>query len=289
MPPLISLETSPLKYDGSIRTSDIGRLSEREYNIRTRTDDSNVIQFSSPDHFRRDAVNESPERETDPEPGISYVRQLFENSPAAIVLLDTYDHVIDLNPAFTKIFQYTLEEIKNLPVTDFIVPKGHMREAIEMTLKTLRGEPILQTLQRKRKDGLLVDVELTAYPIKLQGNRIGIYTIYTDVSEKNLMQERTHQCEKFQSLGMLAGGTAREVNAVLGILMAGIKQLELGTSEGGPCAKTYQEMNAAIDRGVELVGQLLAFAGRASVHPEKINADTAAREIKAMLQSVTPA
>jgi PAS domain S-box-containing protein len=280
MPPLISLETSPLKYDESVRTSDSSRL--------TRTDDSNVIQFSSPDYFRRDTVTGLSDRETESEQGIFYVRQLFDNSPAAIVLLDTYDHVIDLNPAFTKIFQYTLEEIKNLPVTDFIVPKGHMREAIEMTLKTLRGEPILQTLQRRRKDGLLVDVELTAYPIKLRGNRIGIYTIYTDVSQKILMQERMLVCEKFQSLGMLAGDTARAVNAVLGVLMAGIKQLELNTSERGMCAKTYQEMNAAIDRGVDLVGQLLAFAGRASVNWETMNADAVMQEINAMLQSLTP-
>lgn len=281
MPPLISLETSALKYEALPRVSGDGRKAGFEFINTIRMDDSNVIQFCSPDTT---ALRESSEPEASSDPRLSYFRQLYENSPAAIVLLDTYDHVIDLNPAFTKIFQYTLDEIRNLPLTDFIVPKGHMREAIEMTLRTLRGEPVLQTIQRKRKDGMLVSVELTAFPIKLQGSRIGIYTIYTDVSQKKAMERRMSECERLSSLGIVAGSAAREINAVLGMLMAGIKQMAQGSSD----ARALQEMNAAIDRGVELVGRLLAFAGKADVHAEMPNADAMIQEVSLQLRSIVP-
>jgi PAS domain S-box-containing protein len=282
MPPLISLETSPLKFDAMPRASRDGTTVELEFIDTDRSDDSNVIQINGREIFRR----ETAYRDLRSELKMSYYSQLFENSPAAIVLLDTYDHVIDLNPAFTKIFQYTLDEIKNFPLTNFIVPKGRMREAIEMTLRTLRGEAVLQTLERKRKDGSLVQVELSAFPVKLEGSRIGIYTIYTDVSQKIIAERKTAECEKFADLGALAGGAARGFNAVLGVLMADVKQLMQAMPEGATRQKTYWEMNAAIDRGVELVGRLLAFAGRTDVHPETKHADIRMEELTAMMQSI---
>ncbi|HLP14807.1 MAG TPA: PAS domain S-box protein [Bacteroidota bacterium] len=289
MPPLISLEVSPLKFD--VSTPDGDTVAGYDYVEARSVNDSNVIQFSTAEMTRReagDARRESEDSDARLDNKGFLFRQLFENSPAAIVLLDTYDHVIDLNPAFTKIFQYTLGEIKNLPLTDFIVPKGHMREAIEVTLKTLRGEAILQTIQRKRRDGSLVSVELTAYPVTLPGNRIGIFAIFTDVSQKKHAEQQTLRCEQLDALGILAGGNAREFNAVLGVLMAGMKQMIHALPQSGPFVKTMQEMNEAIERGAGLVGRLLAFAGRTDIHPDAPDSGMLIDELFLMLQSIAP-
>ncbi|HLP15306.1 MAG TPA: PAS domain S-box protein [Bacteroidota bacterium] len=289
MPPLISLEVSPLTFD--VSTPDGDTVAGYDYVEARGVNDSNVIQFSTAESPRREAADargESEDSDARSDTMGFLFRQLFENSPAAIVLLDTYDHVIDLNPAFTKIFQYTLGEIKNLPLTEFIVPKGQMREAIEVTLKTLRGESIPQTIQRKRRDGSLVSVELTAYPVTLPGNRIGIFAIFTDVSQKERAEQQALRCEQLDALGILAGGNAREFNAVLGVLMAGMKQLVHVLPHSGPFVKTVQEMNEAIERGAGLVGRLLAFAGRTNIHPEAPNSEMLIDELFLMLQSIAP-
>ena len=48
-------------------------------------------------------------------------RQLFENAPQAIVVLDNADRVVDVNRAFEEIFQYTLEEAKGETINSLIV------------------------------------------------------------------------------------------------------------------------------------------------------------------------
>ena len=114
----------------------------------------------------------------------SYFQQLFENSPEGIVILDNQDRIVNANKGFEKLFQYSVEEIKSKNINAILVPESLSEQASQMSLFVLKGEVLHRETIRKRKDGSTVDVSVLAYPITLGNNQIGVYGIYSDISER---------------------------------------------------------------------------------------------------------
>src|ERR1700676_5378653 len=88
---------------------------------------------------------------------------LVRNSMDAIV---SADGVIDYwNPAAERLYGYTADEAIGKPAT-LIIPPGKLDEFEKMREKLERGERIEQFVtQRLRKDGPLVEVEITVFPV----------------------------------------------------------------------------------------------------------------------------
>src|SRR5215472_5876445 len=56
---------------------------------------------------------------------------LFARVPEAIVLLDTEDRILQVNPEFTTIFGYTQEEARGHFINELVVPEELSSEADE--------------------------------------------------------------------------------------------------------------------------------------------------------------
>jgi PAS domain S-box-containing protein len=126
----------------------------------------------------------------------SYFQQLFENSPEAIVLLDNQDKIVNVNKGFEMMFQYKLEEIKGKSINTVLVPENLVEQAAQMSLFILKGEIIHKESVRKRKDGSLVDVSVLGYPITLGNDQIGVYGIYSDISERKETEKALRTSEE---------------------------------------------------------------------------------------------
>ncbi len=126
----------------------------------------------------------------------SYFQQLFENSPEGIVILDNQDRILNANKGFERMFQHSVEEIKDKTLNKIIVPESMIEQATQMTLFVLKGEIIHRETQRKRKDGSIVDVSILAYPITLEENQIGVYGIYSDITERKETEKALRNSEE---------------------------------------------------------------------------------------------
>jgi len=126
----------------------------------------------------------------------TYFQQLFENSPEGIAILDKDDRIVNVNRGFERMFQYTLDEIRGSKVNDLIVPDNLAQQASQMSLFVLKGEIIHKETIRKRKDGSLVDVSILGYPITLEGDQIGVYGIYSDISERKETEKALLESEE---------------------------------------------------------------------------------------------
>ncbi len=132
----------------------------------------------------------------------TYFERLFKGSPEAIALLDEDDRVIDANAAFGKLFQYEIEEIKGHRINDLIVPQDRLEEASALSQTVLRNNEVPRTeTVRKRKDGGLVDVSLLGYPIRFEDKVVGVFAIYTDITERKKVEEILRRSEeKYRTL-----------------------------------------------------------------------------------------
>lgn len=137
----------------------------------------------------REARRSSAERTT-------YLNALIEHSPLAIVVLDPNHRVRISNPAFEALFGYTSAEVEGVDLDDLIAPGGNEKEALGFTHKVLEGDAVHQTARRLRKDGSLVEVELHGVPLHVDGELIGIFALYQDISARRAAERSLKDSEE---------------------------------------------------------------------------------------------
>ncbi|MBC8415622.1 MAG: response regulator [Candidatus Cloacimonetes bacterium] len=108
---------------------------------------------------------------------------MFQGNPEPSVYIDNDYKIVDINPRFTEYFLYTKEEVKDKYIDDLIVPEESQMEAKDLNVKTLQSYVYYDTL-RKRKDGVLVPVSISAAPIMIKGKAAGSFVIYKDISKQ---------------------------------------------------------------------------------------------------------
>ncbi|MFW6382301.1 MAG: diguanylate cyclase domain-containing protein [Bacillota bacterium] len=114
----------------------------------------------------------------------AYFKQLFNNSTEAICLLDNNHCVIQVNQRFEELFGYSEEEINGKNLDDFILPEELEDTGRSYTKQVKSGDKVTDETVRKSKDGSRIDVFMQGFPVNLTNGQIGIYGLYTDISER---------------------------------------------------------------------------------------------------------
>ena len=151
---------------------------------------------------------------------------LFMGNPEAAVYLSQDFHVLDMNPRFLELFGYPLEEIKGKHINEVVVPPERTEEGRMLDQSAAKGYVYFDTV-RKRKDGLLIPVSVSAAPILVEGRPVGHVAMYKDISElketeaamKEMMQKLAAMNEKLRVVGSL---TRHDVRNKLSIVTGNI-------------------------------------------------------------------
>ncbi len=112
-----------------------------------------------------------------------YFRQLFDNTPEAVAILDNNDNIVDANKGFENLFQYSCSEIKNKNIHNFISPKDKIEESKTISSSAVSAGSFETETIRLRKDGAVVKVSVSAHPVIFNNRHIAIYHIYRDMAE----------------------------------------------------------------------------------------------------------
>ena len=129
-----------------------------------------------------------PSTRTDAGTSATHLRALIENSPIAIVVLDGQYRYAMCNPAFEKLFQFTPKELSSVDLDDLIAGPEQAEEAACLSGRVMRGNKVHTVTQRRRRDGMMVDVEIYGIPLMVDDKLAGVYALYQDVTERNKAQ-----------------------------------------------------------------------------------------------------
>jgi len=128
---------------------------------------------------------------------------LFQGNPEAAAYLGPDYRIQDVNPRFEKLFGYSLEEVKSKHINDVVVPDD-MRDEGETLDRDARKGYVYRNTVRRKKDGSLVQVSVSAAPIANESGVTGIVAMYKDISDlKNAEKGMDVMNEKLRVVGGL--------------------------------------------------------------------------------------
>ena len=131
---------------------------------------------------------------------------LFHSTPEALVYLDKNSNILKVNPRFTELFGYTLEEVKGRNFDDGMIhPPDKIEEGKRLTKKSLEGYFYFETI-RKKKDGTLFPVAISGSQVIIDGQLKGLIGIFQDITERKKMEE---ELEKLAHYDVLTGCYSR--------------------------------------------------------------------------------
>ncbi len=133
---------------------------------------------------------------------------LIRANPLAILVVDADDCVQMVNPAFETLFGYREAELVGQPIDEFIVPRDRTTEAAGLSRSGIEGRAAKSVTQRRRKDGSLVDIELTVVPLSGAAGAIGAYGIFRDLTEQK--QAERHLRAQYAVIEALANSSTIE-------------------------------------------------------------------------------
>jgi two-component system, cell cycle sensor histidine kinase and response regulator CckA len=210
-------------------------------------------------------------------------RLLFENNPQPMWVYDRDTLAfLAVNNAAVKQYGYTAAEFLQMTLRD-IQPAG------EVPALLADGDPKSATPHRdgpwhhRKRDGTIIDVEITAHPIDLEGRNASL-VLATDITERQHLQEQLYQAQRLESIGRLAGGVAHDFNNLLTVIngYAAVALSELPATS--PIRPRIGEIAAAGRQAAALTEQLLAFSRRQVVQPTVLNLNSVIREMDSMLR-----
>jgi PAS domain S-box-containing protein len=146
-----------------------------------------------------------------------YFEELVKNSPVAIVTLDRTQNVQSCNPAFEALFGYPSAEAIGRNLDDLVATDATRSEAIQYTRQAFTS-PVHGIGRRRRKDGTLVDVDILAVPVIVEGDPVGLMALYHDITELLVARRAAEAANsaKSQFLASMSHELRTPLNAIIG-------------------------------------------------------------------------
>jgi PAS domain S-box-containing protein len=165
---------------------------------------------------------------------------LFIGNPEAAAYLGPDYRIQDVNPRFEKLFGYSLEEVKGKHINDVVVPTDRRKEGEALDRDARKGYVYRNTVRRK-KDGSLVQVSVSAAPITNESGVTGIVAMYKDISDlKNAEKRLDVMNEKLRVVGSLTRHDMRnKLTAVNGNAYL-LRKRFAGDSDAMECLKSVE-------------------------------------------------
>ena len=184
--------------------------------------------------------------------------EILSNSHEGVMVVNLANQVSLWNDAAEKILGWTRAEVMGRPPeellgTDYISVMTALRAAVERE-GFWNGE-----LRAHTRDGRKIDIDCRTTLVRDKAGRPRArLTLFADITEKKLLEEKFLHAQRLESIGMLAAGIAHDLNNVLAPIVFGAPILRDSLSSARDL-KILDTLTRSAERGAALVNQILGF------------------------------
>jgi PAS domain S-box-containing protein len=250
---------------------------------------SNYFKFNDKEYvngFARDLTEQKKSAALIKENEIRY-KELIETAQDIIFTLSVDGTIITTNQAFEVIQGFPADEWLGKTFTGLIHPSD-LSLSQEIFEKVLSGSAVLPTeLRVLTKAGNYKTIELNAVPQSREGKVVGVLGISRDVTARKQLEEQLRRTQRLESLGALAGGIAHDLNNVLSPIMMSLEIFRMRLTEP-KLLKILESLGSSLNRGKDLVKQILVFARGAGDEFAPQNLRLHLDEMKGLIKETFP-
>lgn len=213
----------------------------------------------------------------------------IEQSPASIVITDTKGNIEYVNPKFTQVTGYSMEESRGQKPS--ILKSGEMAlEEYKKLWETITsGNDWRGEFHNKKKSGELFWETASISPVKNKDNVVtNFVAVKEDITERKHTEEALRQAQKLESIGTLAGGIAHDFNNVLGGIMGYTEMSLQYTEKDSKLEKNLHKVLKATDRAKHLIEQILTFSRKTNPQKSIITIRPIIKEVLDLLRASIP-
>lgn len=242
------------------------------------------FQGSSRDVTERRRTEEALHREKE------RFRFLVEESPLGVALITNEGTYKYINPKFSEIFGYTLEDIPaRREWFRKVYPDETYRKRVISRLTKNRkkhgpGELRPETFEMTCKDGSKKTIRYRPVTMK-SGDELHLYE---DISETHRLEGQLRQAQKMEAIGTLAGGIAHDFNNILTSIIGYTELASSDLDNKQELLEDLQEVRKAGNRARDLVSQILAFSRQHEQEKNPIKVKLIAKEALKLIRASLP-
>ncbi|MFZ5884178.1 MAG: response regulator [Chloroflexota bacterium] len=201
-----------------------------------------------------------------------FFETLVQTSPAAVVVMSSDQTIQSCNEAFVSLFEYTREECVGQKLDALIVPPEAHEQAQQYSQQALAGNLINQIAQRRSKNGRVIDVKISAVPVRIEGETVGVIAIYHDITE--LLQAKREAEEAAKAKADFLANMSHEIRTPLNAII-GMTSLLLDTRLDDEQANFVETIRNSGDTLLAVINDILDFskieAGKMTVEKVPFN------------------
>ncbi|MDH3892325.1 MAG: response regulator [candidate division Zixibacteria bacterium] len=200
-----------------------------------------------------------------------HYQSLFEQGHDPIVIFEPEGEVVlEVNECACRVYGFDRSEFvgMSLEVISKDVERG--RDCIQKTLNSNEFQRF-ETIQY-RADGSELILSVSASTISYKGRRV-ILTVNRDVTLQKRAEAELQKAKRLESVGLLAGGVAHDLNNILGPLVGYSELILRKLPPDSPLRRQIDAMAKSAQSAVDVIQDLLTLArrGRYELVPMDLN------------------
>lgn len=208
-------------------------------------------------------------------------REIFNNIPNPVFVLDTELKIIDCNEMVFFVYGYTKEEMIGEYFRDIFEPEGSGHAYVDF-----KRSDTLDNIRHCTKDGRTIYVNIRISPSEYLGSEAYLVTT-SDITKRLIAEQHLIQASKMATLGEMATAIAHELNQPLSVMKTAssfiMKKIRRSEPMKPEVLTTLAgEIDSHVDRASCIINHLREFGRKAEVEKEEVDINEALGRALAM-------
>ena len=207
-------------------------------------------------------------------------KTILENMEEFYFEVDIAGRFTFFNDQLCEIYGYTRDALMGMSNKDYTKNNIAMKMYKDFNEVFRTGHPLrFACYEIVTKDGQLKYIEISVSLRKDEdGHSIGFSGIGRDITdrrqkemERSVLIDQLQQAQRFEAIATLAGGIAHDFNNILMGVQGNISLILLKVDADTSTFKRLKKVEALIERGADLIQQLLWYAKIKTYHVDPVN------------------